>query len=108
MEAATETQAAIRKAKGRKDDTGQEAVIKMQPIKDIITDLVDLYTKAGKASDTLNDAIKAAAEKAGLQASAVRKFVVARAGEKYEEKKRDAEQLSLLFDEIGLLGGEKE
>jgi len=111
MDAATATEDAIGKAKGargRKDKQGQEVVIKMKELEDRIVDLVDLYNKAGQASDKLNDAVKGAAEKCGLQASIVKKFVVARAGENFQEKRRDAEQLLLCFEEIGLLGGEKE
>lgn len=98
--AAAETDSAIR-AQGRKDADKQEAVITMEPVKEGIEDLVQLYVKAGTANDRLNDAIKATAEKAGLLASVVRKFVVARAGEKWEEEHRKVNQLALVFDEVG-------
>lgn len=101
MDAATATDNAISKAKGRKDGMGQEAVIKMAPVKENIDNLIELFTKAGEASEKLNDAIKATAEKSGLLAGVVRKFVTARAGEKFEEEKRKVEQLSLIFDEVG-------
>ena len=101
MDAATQTEEVISKAKSRKDADKQEAVITMKPVKDKIDDLIALYVKAGKASDKLNDAIKAVAEKAGLLASVVRKFVTARAGEKFQEEARKVEQLSLIFEEIG-------
>ena len=106
--ASTDADQAISKAKGkgkdkplgRVDSEGQEAVIKMGPVRDSIMELVNLYTEAGEAGDRLNDAIKATAEKSGLLAAVVRKFVVARAGEKYAEEARKVEQLSLIF-EIG-------
>lgn len=95
---------AINKAKavrGRKDSEKQEQVIKLSAVKDKISDLITLYNKAGDANDKLNDAIKATAEKAGLLSSVVRKFVVARAGDRFEEEARKVEQLNLVFDEIG-------
>lgn len=101
MEAATGTTGRNR-PKGRKDADKQEAVIKTGPIKEKIDDLVALYIKMGRAADTFNDAVKATAEKSGLLASVVRKFVVARAGEKFEEEKRKCEQLQLVFDEVGI------
>lgn len=107
MDAAAATEQVIKRARGRRDSQGQEGVIKLKPAEDSIQELVDLYVKAGEASDKLNDAIKAVAEKSELLASVVRKFVTARAGEKFEEEKRKCEQLGLLFDEIGLLGGSK-
>ena len=107
MDTATQAATAISKASGRRDKQGQEVVIKMKELEERIVDLVELHIKAGRAKDALNDAIKGAAEKCGLQASVVSKFVSVRAGENFQEKKRDAEQLMLCFDEIGLLGGEK-
>ena len=49
----------------------------------------------------LAEGVKANAERAGIQASVLRKFIAARAGENFGDKKRDALQLSLLFEEIG-------
>lgn len=83
---------------GRKDSQGQEAVIKLDQVKDKVDYLVGLYKTATSASADLNDGIKAIAEKSGLLASVVRKYVVAKAGDKFEEKAREVEQLSLLFD----------
>lgn len=83
---------------GRKDSQGQEAVIKLDQVKDKVDYLVGLYKTATSASSDLNDGIKAIAEKSGLLASVVRKYVVAKAGDKFEEKAREVEQLSLLFD----------
>jgi hypothetical protein len=88
--------------RGRKDQTtGQEAAITLRPIKDSIGELVTLYIQQQQSAAACSDAIKAAAEKAGLLANVVRKFVKARAGEKFAEAKRTVEQLSLVFDEIG-------
>lgn len=90
-----------RGTRGRKDNDGQEATIKTKVIKDKMDELLTLQTKAENASARFSDAIKAVAESSGINAGALRKFVTARAGEKFEERKRDCEQLSLLFEEIG-------
>lgn len=98
-----EAQEAIDKAKGkgtkgRKDASKQEAVPDADQVREDLEDGVALYTKMGSAQDTFNDWIKAKAEKSGLLAANVRKYVVAAATDKLEEGKRNAEQLSLLFD----------
>jgi hypothetical protein len=87
---------------GRKDQTtGQEEAITLRPIKDGIEELVNLYVQQQQSAARCSDAIKAAAEKSGLLANVVRKFVKARAGDKFEEVKRTVEQLSLVFEECG-------
>lgn len=93
-------QAGTKGARGRKDQ-GTEAVIKMEAVKDRIEDLVGLYNAAAQAKEDLSSAVKAVAEKAGLLATVVNKFVAARAGENFEEAKTKAQQLSLVFEEVG-------
>jgi hypothetical protein len=90
-----------RAVRSRKDSEGQEAVIKMKELRDKLDHLVSLFNAAADASTAYGEAVKAISEKAGLQASVVRKFVSAKVSEKFEDKKRDCEQLSLCFDEIG-------
>jgi MarR-like DNA-binding transcriptional regulator SgrR of sgrS sRNA len=88
--------------RGRKDQTtGQEAAISLRPIKDGIEELVTLYTQQEESAARCSDAIKAAAEQSGLLANVIRRFVKARAGDKFEEAKRTVEQLSLVFEELG-------
>src|SRR6266478_813265 len=85
--AADETiEKAARKVRGRKAKTSdhQEAIIKLDELHPLAI-----------------ESMKAWAEKAGLQSSVLRKFIAARAGENFPDKKRDAMQLSLLFEEIG-------
>jgi hypothetical protein len=104
MDAGLATDQAIDKAKGakgRKDAEKQTMVITMEPVKDRIEDLILLLASADEASAKFDDAIKATAEKAGLLAAVVRKFVKARAGEKFEEEQQKVEQLSLIFEEVG-------
>lgn len=89
-------------ARGRRDPaTRQEATIETAVVKDRVQELVLLLQRSKDASTAYSDGVKAAAEKAGLQASVVRKFIEARAGEQFTERQRDARQLVLLFDEVG-------
>jgi hypothetical protein len=87
--------------RGRKDKEGQESVIKTTVLKGQIEDLVSLHHKAANAMRVYGEAIKGAAEKSGLLATTVRKFIAARAGENFEEQKTKYTQLALVFDEIG-------
>lgn len=99
MEASTET-STTKPVRGRKEQ-GQPKVIQLESLRTRVDDLVDLRAKAAAAADAYGEAVKATAEQAGLLASVVRKFVDARAGEKFEEAKTKAQQLSLCFEEIG-------
>ncbi len=102
MSATPDEIGAARKAKrartGRTNPDKQEAIIKLEAVSDRINHLIKLHTSATEAATDFNDAIKAVAEKAGLNASAVRKYVIARAGESFEDKKKEVVQLGLLFD----------
>jgi type IV secretory pathway VirB4 component len=90
-----------RSTRGRKDENRQEKIITLAPVKERIGFLVKLYKEAASSAEALSEDIKAVAEKAGINASALRKFVTARASEKFEERKRYCEQLNLLFEDIG-------
>lgn len=86
-------------ARGRKDQ-GQEAVIKLESLQTRIPELVKLHIKAAEASQDFNDAVKTVAEKSGLLAATVRKYVKARAGDKFDDEKTKAQQLALVFEEV--------
>jgi hypothetical protein len=86
--------------KGRKDAQKQEKVIDLKIIKDRLGELKSLKAATKSASVAYGEAIKKAAQDSGLNSSAVRRFVDAAAGDNIDERKRDAEQLSLLFDEV--------
>ncbi len=101
MEAAAETDKAIRKAKGRKDAEKQGAVTKPDVIEKRIKELIRLHVAAKEAATDESEAIKAAAEASGYNASNIRSLVVARAGDNFVEKKRNVEQQYELFDEVG-------
>lgn len=87
-------------AKGRQGDDKQTMVKKPKVIHDRINELVRLHNKAGEATEAAKEAIVKAAEESGYLASAVRKIVSAKAGEKFEEKHREVEQQAELFDEV--------
>lgn len=89
-----------RNARGRQDRSGQEKVIEVAKLTEKLPHLQSLYTTAKDANKDLSDAIKAVAEKSGLLASVVRKIVVAKAGENYDDKKKEAEQLEMVFGEL--------
>lgn len=81
-------------------------VIELSALKERIHELVLLHTEVADARANYSDAIKATAEASGLLSTVIAKFVAARAKEeRFSEKRRQAEQLSLLFDEIGLVSG---
>jgi len=95
------TEGTQRKVRGRKDADKQETVTKPDIVGEKIYSLVILYKASQSAGAEFGDAVKAAAEASGYNAAAIRKFVVARAGENFAEKKRDLEQQMELFDEVG-------
>lgn len=88
-------------AKGRKDREGQEAVQNHETIKTRIDELTRLHRRSKEASEEFSEAIKKAAEDSGFLATVVRRFVVARSGERFLEKQRENQQLELLFTELG-------
>jgi hypothetical protein len=97
------TNGAQRKVRGRKGKTDhQEAIIKLEELNPLaIATLITDFRAAHEAGEVFAEGVKANAERAGIQASVLRKFIAARASENFNEKKRDALQLSLLFEEIG-------
>lgn len=99
MEPRTET--VKRKPKGRVNPDDQEQVQQPQVIEKRIDELVRLKQSAETAAEEFAEGVKAAAEDSGMLASVVRRFVTARASEKFEERRRECEQLSILFEEIG-------
>lgn len=89
------------KAKARVNHDHQEAVQQPKVIKQRIDSLVNAKQAADDAAEAYSDAIKKAAEDSGYLASVVKKFVTARASEKFEEKHRECEQQLELFEEVG-------
>lgn len=97
----TQAQERTQKPKGRKDEAKQELVTQPEMVEKCIDELVRLHNAAAGAANDLSEAIKSTAEKSGYNAAAIRKLVVARAGEKFLETKRLIEQQMELFDEVG-------
>lgn len=88
-------------ARGRKDKDGQEAVITIkQMTPKEITELVEKEKHLEAVTADINDAVKAKAEQYGVKASALRKYIKAKAGYKFEEKKNSALQLALVFETL--------
>src|SRR5690606_26572167 len=80
-----------RKAGGRKDASKQPAVKQPKVVAEKLDHLVSLHHAAKTAAEERDEAITAVAEQSGYLASAVRKLVTAKAGEKFEEKHREVE-----------------
>ena len=88
------------KVRSRKDDNGQEAVIEMDKLRESVSELCRLKTKADEVKNDYSEAVKAVAEKSGLQSAVIRQYIAAKVAEKIETYKRNADQLSLVFEEI--------
>lgn len=86
--------------KGRQGAEKQTMAKKPKVVHDRLGEMVDLHNKAKTAKERADDAIAKAAEDSGYLASAVKKIVSAKAGEKFEEKHREIEQQAELFDEV--------
>ena len=89
-----------RKPKEGRVEGGQEKVINRGIVFERAEELVRLKVRADEASEDFGTAIKKAAEDSGLIASVVRRYIVAKAGEKFEERRRETNQLSLLFEPV--------
>lgn len=85
------------RTRGRMDRSGQEQIPK-KVLPAVITELVRLHDAAADAQSAFSDAVKAQAEKHGLLAACLNRYVKATAGEKFDEEKKKVEQLVLLFD----------
>lgn len=100
MEQVQDTKTAKRRqpGQGRMDADRQPAVKKAEVVAKRLDELVELHNKAATASERAKEAITKCAEDSGFLASAVRKLVTAKAGDKFEEKHREVEQQHELFD----------
>ena len=92
-----------KEATGRKEKDGTEAVIKLDVLRDRAQDLVTLNIKMGQASAQYNEAVKAVAKASGLLSAVVSKYIRSRAGNNFLEDKAKAQQLALVFEELGPL-----
>lgn len=100
MQTSGETTEGGTRARGRKDSDGQAAVVKLEALSVKVDELVKLHNTMSNAATDFGEAVKAVAEKAGLNAATVRKYVAARAGDKFDDTREKIRQLALVFDEI--------
>jgi hypothetical protein len=100
METGTESTSGKRKKRvvGRQDSEGQEQVIERGVIEEREEELVALKVAASEAAENYSEAIKKAAEDSGLNAGTVRKYIEAKAGDKFDATKKKVAQLALIFD----------
>ena len=85
---------------GRKDASGQESKIEISELKKRAKELESLYKKKQDASEAHTLGVKAVAEASGLMANVVGKYIKAASDAKFLAKKREYEQLALVFDEM--------
>jgi len=78
-----------------------DGIYKLQEVTERLQDLISLHHSATYAREDYADAIKAVAKKAGLKPAVLRKFVSASASAKFAAHKKQAEQLSLIFEFVG-------
>lgn len=97
------TETATPRVRGRKAGTAdhQESTIEVGVVRERMDHLINCHMAMDLAQTEYSEAVKSVAERAVIQASVLRKFVAARAGEKFGDKRRECEQLSLLFEEVG-------
>jgi hypothetical protein len=89
-----------RRVGSRQGTDQQDEAIRLEELRKKVGYLVRLHNTAQDAKEEFAEAVRAVAEASGLQAKVVRRFVVAKAGTTFEKKKKEAEQLSLVFDEV--------
>ncbi len=90
-----------RAAKGRINPDKQEAIITLAPVKERIEELERLYQRKEDLAVAFNDGVKACAQKAGLNASVLKKFVIARLNDQLPEMHCEQDQLALLLFDVG-------
>jgi hypothetical protein len=95
------TETKSRAASGRKEKDGTEKVITLQPLRVRLKHLAALHDTHVAARDNYNAGVKKVAEDCGLMSSVVNKLIKARAKDTVFDEARKAEQLSMIFAEIG-------
>ena len=87
--------------RGRKDSTGDEQVLKAQPIKDALSELMVAFQKFEAAKKEYNDLRKIVAERSNADSSDLAKLLKASAKGKFEDVQRRIQQQVDLFELIG-------
>ena len=83
---------------GRVDPEGQEAVIDVTGYAESVPKAVKILKEIADLKTDYNEMVKDNAKKFGVKAAPLNRSYKARASDDFEEKKRQHEQLSLLFD----------
>jgi hypothetical protein len=91
--------------RGRKDSTGDEQVMKAQPIKEALTELMAAYKRAELARVAYNDLRKQVAERSNSSASDLNRLIRASARGNFEDVQRKVQQSADLFELIGEVPG---
>lgn len=94
--------------RGRKDSTGDEQVLKAQPIKESLSELMIAYKSFEAAKASYNDLRKRVAERSNCDSSDLAKLLKASAKGKFEDTQRRIQQQVDLFDLIGEVPGVSE
>lgn len=87
--------------RGRKDSSGDEQVLKAQPIKEALGELMALYKKAAQASTDYSAARKAVAERSNANSADLNRLIKASAKGNFEDVQRHIQQQADLFETIG-------
>jgi phytoene/squalene synthetase len=87
---------------GKKTDkaTTQDGAINITALRSHVKELETLYTRKQDASDDYKNAIDTVATKCGVGKKPLKAFIAARMKDKVRETHAQAEQLSLLFEDI--------
>lgn len=93
----TETHYAGTEAHNDDDSTA----IDLSKIRDKLTELERLCKRKIDAADHFSEACTIVASKAGIRPDVLRQYVTARVNDKVDEYEKKAEQLGLLFEEMG-------
>ena len=68
---------------------------------DKLDHLLKLHGAKEEAKEDFSKAVKSVAEEAGVHASVLKRFIVARWGDDFEKARARSAQLEMLFEEIG-------
>ena len=79
----------------------ESGIVKIPEIRKLLGDLEALCHKAIDANDDFKVGVKLVAKAAGIDPTVLGAYVKARVADKLDAQRAKAEQLSLLFDEIG-------
>lgn len=91
--------------RGRKDSTGDEQVLKAQPIKDAVAELMVAFKKSEDARTAYNDLRKQVAERSNASASDLNKLLKASARGNFEDVQRKVQGTADLFELVGEVAG---